>query len=196
MQCKQLPCVVVEEDWPEYEIVWSMIEQRCDPLRAQLTPAELTKHWRDRYVEMKRHADNMFEIASSLKSKVDAVMPTVMARGSNPPRPLPQIVCLCGSTKFYTTFQEYNYKLTMGGFIVLSVGFYPHSSEQAHGEDIGCTQEQKVKLDELHKRKIDLSDAVFVLNVDGYIGESTRSEIEYAKAVGKPINYLVDPEAV
>jgi hypothetical protein len=105
----------------------------------------------------------------------------------------PEIVCLCGSTRFYDAFQKANYELTMQGKIVLSVGFYPHSQVQAHGQAIGCTDEQKVALDELHKRKIDLADRVFVLNVGGYIGDSTRSEIEYATAHGKPIGYLEMP---
>jgi hypothetical protein len=103
---------------------------------------------------------------------------------------MPKIVVLCGSTRFYQQFQRANYEETMAGNIVLSVGFYMHRSEAAHGEKWGCTIEQKIALDELHKRKIDLADEVFVLNVGGYIGESTRSEIEYAQALGMPIRYL------
>lgn len=78
----------------------------------------------------------------------------------------------------------------MAGRIVLSVGFYPHSTEQAHGEQIGITVEEKSRLDELHKRKIDLADEILVLNVGKYIGSSTRSEIEYARKKGKIIRYL------
>lgn len=78
----------------------------------------------------------------------------------------------------------------MKGNIYLSIGFYPHSATQAHGEGIGCTPEQKIALDELHKRKIDLADEVYVLNVGGYIGESTKSEIQYAKEIRKRIRYL------
>jgi len=103
---------------------------------------------------------------------------------------IPSIVCLCGSTRFYDEFQKANYEQTMAGNIVLSVGFFPHSAEKAHGENIGCTPEQKQNLDQLHLRKIDLADRVFVINVGGYIGESTRREIEYAKSNGKPIEYL------
>lgn len=105
---------------------------------------------------------------------------------------LPEIVCLCGSTKFYDAFQEANYKLTMEGKIVLSVGFYPHSKAEGgnHGEGVGHDSEEKIALDELHKRKIDLCDRVHVLNVGGYIGESTKSEIEYAQVLGRPITYL------
>lgn len=111
---------------------------------------------------------------------------------------IPTIVCLCGSTRFYPHFQQANYRFTMEGKIVLSVGFYRPSPEseaeltryQHHGENIGCTPEQKIALDELHKRKIDLCDEVFVLNVGGYIGQSTASEIDYATNTGKLVRYL------
>ena len=103
----------------------------------------------------------------------------------------PLIVCLCGSTRFYDAFQQANYDETMAGRIVLSVGFFPHAKAVAgHGEGVGHDSAEKVALDELHKRKIDLCDEVYVLNVGGYIGSSTRSEMEYAVAHGKPIRYL------
>lgn len=102
----------------------------------------------------------------------------------------PKVVCLCGSTRFKDAFDEANYRETMMGRIVLSVGFFMHASGNKHGEDIGATPEQKIALDELHKRKIDLADEVLILNVNGYIGESTRSEIEYAEAHKKPLRYL------
>lgn len=102
----------------------------------------------------------------------------------------PVIVCLCGSTRFYEEFMKANYEETMAGNIVLSVGFFTHRSDIAHGQQIGCTDEEKIKLDELHKRKIDLADEILILNVGNYIGESTRSEIDYAIAHGKSIRYL------
>jgi hypothetical protein len=102
----------------------------------------------------------------------------------------PKVVCLCGSTRFYTTFQEANYRETMSGHIVLSVGFYPHAQNEMHGEERGCTPHEKAALDELHKRKIDLADEVLVLDVGGYIGSSTRGEIQYAELWGKPVRYL------
>lgn len=103
----------------------------------------------------------------------------------------PKIVCLCGSTRFYDAFQQANYDLTMEGVIVLSVGFYPHATEEhGHGEGVGHDGVEKVALDELHKRKIDLADEVLVLNVGGYVGGSTRSEIEYAHRIGRPVLYL------
>lgn len=109
------------------------------------------------------------------------------------PAPL-GIVVLCGSTRFYDVFQQANYDLTMEGWIVLTVGFYPHSSETAgHGEGVGHNSIEKVALDELHKRKIDLATRVHVLNVGGYVGDSTRSELEYATARGKHVTYLESP---
>jgi hypothetical protein len=102
---------------------------------------------------------------------------------------VPTIVCLCGSTRFYKQFQETYFNETMNGKIVLSVGFYPHSSVEAHGQEIGTTPEQKEKLDILHKCKVALSDEILVIDVDGYIGESTRSEIEVAEKFEKKIRY-------
>lgn len=102
----------------------------------------------------------------------------------------PKIVCLCGSTRFKAAFDEANYQETIAGNIVLSVGFFMHATGNKHGEGVGATPEQKVALDELHKRKIDLADEILVLNVGGYVGDSTRSEITYAIANDKPVRYL------
>jgi hypothetical protein len=102
----------------------------------------------------------------------------------------PKIVCLCGSTRFKDAFDDANYRETMKGKIVLSVGFFMHASGNKHGGSIGATPQQKVALDELHKRKIDLADEVLVLNIGGYIGESTRSEIDYAYTHGKIVLFL------
>jgi hypothetical protein len=107
----------------------------------------------------------------------------------------PKIVVLCGSTRFYEQYQQSNYNETMAGRIVLSVGFYPHAkAEHGHGEGVGHDSIEKVELDKLHKRKIDLADEVLVLNVGGYIGDSTRSEVMYAIYRGKPIRWLEEAE--
>lgn len=98
----------------------------------------------------------------------------------------PEIVVLCGSTRFFDAFAQANYDLTLEGRIVLTVGCDTKSDQ-----GLGITDQQKSALDELHKRKIDLADRVLVLNVGGYIGSSTRSEIAYAEALGKPVSYLV-----
>lgn len=95
-----------------------------------------------------------------------------------------RIVCLCGSTKFKQIWIDENARLTLEGNIVLTVGLW------AHHDHINLTLKQKKSLDYLHKQKIAICDWVLILDVDGYIGESTRSEIAYAKALGKPIRYL------
>lgn len=102
----------------------------------------------------------------------------------------PTIICLCGSTRFYAQFMEANYQETMAGNIVLSVGFYPHATQAGHGEEIGITQEQKIELDRLHLWKIDLADEVLILNVGGYIGESTARELKYARFMNKVVRFL------
>jgi len=106
------------------------------------------------------------------------------------PTPKPKVVCLCGSTRFYDAFQRANFEETMAGKIVLSVGFYPHAQEQAHGQNVGVTEDQKKALDELHFRKIEMADEILVLNVGGYIGDSTRNEIAHAQTLGIPVRYI------
>lgn len=120
---------------------------------------------------------------------------TTTEEGQHIPDPpeRPRIVCLCGSTRFYQTFQQANLDETMAGRIVLSVGFYLHTGVESHWRRSSLTAEQKVALDELHLRKIDLADEILVLNVGGYVGESTAREISYARRVGKPVRWLEDP---
>lgn len=103
-----------------------------------------------------------------------------------------KIVTLCGSTKFKKEFLEIQKKLTLLGYIVISVGLFGHSgdSEVWENMDEGTLTKTKSMLDDMHKRKIDLSDMIYVINVGGYIGESTRSEIEYAISTGKEVRYL------
>ena len=96
------------------------------------------------------------------------------------------IVCLCGSTRFKRTFRHMTARLSLDGYIVLGVALWNH------GERVELTEEQKRHLDNLHKRKIDLCDEVYVLDVGGYVGESTRSEIECADRIGRPVRYLSD----
>lgn len=99
----------------------------------------------------------------------------------------PTIICLCGSTRFTHAFQLQNLQLTLRGYIVLSVG-----TDKKADELLGITEDQKVRLDELHLRKIDLSDMIMVLNVDGYVGESTKNEITYALKNDKGVRWLED----
>ena len=96
-----------------------------------------------------------------------------------------KVITLCGSTKFKDAFIKAQKDLTLKGNIVISVGLFGHS-----GDDEVWTEGTKAMLDDMHKRKIDMADEIFVINVGGYIGESTKSEIEYAKKNGRKVNYL------
>ena len=91
----------------------------------------------------------------------------------------PEIVCICGSARFAEEMREANRDLTFAGVIVVA----PVEADEA------VSVEQKILLDALHLRKIDLADRVLVVNPRGYIGESTRREIAYARAAGKPASF-------
>ena len=97
------------------------------------------------------------------------------------------IVTLCGSTRFKEDFERVNKELTLKGIIVISVGCFGHAGDV-------FTDEQKEMLDDIHKRKIDMADAIYVINRDGYIGESTRSEISYAYKHGKNVTFMEAPD--
>ena len=97
-----------------------------------------------------------------------------------------KIITLCGSTRFKDEFIKTQKDLTLQGNIVISVGLFGHS-----GDNEVWSDHTKEMLDDMHKRKIDMADEIFVINVDGYIGDSTASEIAYAESCGKPVKYLV-----
>ena len=100
-----------------------------------------------------------------------------------------KVITLCGSTRFKDEFMKAQRDLTLKENIVISVGLFGHAGEwdNMDEETINKTKEM---LDDMHKRKIDMADEIFVINVGGYIGSSTRSEIEYATKTGKKVNYL------
>lgn len=100
-----------------------------------------------------------------------------------PPRP--RVVCLCGSTRFREAFEEANQRETLAGNIVLTIG-----CDMKSPAALELPPETKPKLDELHLRKIDLADEVLILNVGGYIGESTARELSYAREQGKAVRFL------
>ena len=107
-----------------------------------------------------------------------------------------KVETLCGSTRFKDEFMDVQRELTLKGYIVISVGFFGHSKDAEIWDKMD--EETKIKtktmLDDIHKRKIDMADEMFVINVGGYIGSSTRSEIEYATKSGKKVNYLEEIE--
>ena len=96
-----------------------------------------------------------------------------------------RVVTLCGSTRFKDEFLREQKRLSLEGNIVISVGLFGHS-----GDDEVWADGVKAMLDDMHKRKIDMADGIFVINKDGYIGQSTVSEIEYAREHGKTVEYL------
>ena len=95
------------------------------------------------------------------------------------------IITLCGSTKFKDEFLYVQKQLTLQGYIVISVGLFGHS-----GDTEVWNGDTKQMLDDMHKAKIDLADEIFVIDVDDYIGSSTKSEIAYAQSSGKRVRYL------
>lgn len=109
-----------------------------------------------------------------------------------------KVVTLCGSTRFKEQFMEAQKRLTLEGYIVISVGLFGHAGDQEvwDGMDEGTLSKTKEMLDDMHKRKIDMADEIYVINVGGYIGDSTRSEIRYAEAHGKPVRYYEDDRSI
>ena len=96
-----------------------------------------------------------------------------------------KVITLCGSTKFKEEFLREQKRLTLGGNIVVSVGLFGHS-----GDNEVWSEGTKEMLDDMHKRKIDMADEIFVINKDGYVGSSTKSEIEYAIKTNKKVVYM------
>ena len=114
----------------------------------------------------------------------------------------PKVVCFCGSVRFSTEMLIVAWEYAKAGKIVLGWCVLPDCYFEANpgskGDDaagIHAAEKEGVKeiLDELHKRKIDLADEILVINIDGYVGNSTKSEILYAIDHGKPVRWL-EPE--
>ena len=102
-----------------------------------------------------------------------------------------KIITLCGSTRFKDEFIKAQKDLTLQGNIVISVGLFGHSGDVEVWDG-----QTKTMLDDMHKRKIDMADRIYVINVNGYIGSSTRSEIEYARKKGKQVLFLEPDKAI
>ena len=100
------------------------------------------------------------------------------------------IITICGSTKFKNLILKKAQELTMDGHIVLMPCVFHHA------DNVELSTEDKIKLDNLHKEKIEMSDAIYVVNPDGYIGDSTKSEIDWAQRKKKCIIYLYSGPAV
>ena len=106
-----------------------------------------------------------------------------------------RIITLCGSSRFIETFAVMAWEFEKGGVITLGLHLLPQAyiERKGHGDIEGHLAEAEGVadfMDALHFKKIEMSDSIFVINIDGYIGESTAREIKYAKSLGKPISYL------
>ena len=106
-----------------------------------------------------------------------------------------KVICLCGSTRFTEEMLIVQWNFTKQGHVVLSWCALPDNYMKVHKDKAHVGDQEGVKeiVDEVHKRKIDLADEVFVININGYIGESTTSEVLYAMEQGKSVRYL-EPE--
>lgn len=96
-----------------------------------------------------------------------------------------KVITLCGSVKFKDDFLREQARLALEGNIVLSIVMFDLSRDKQI-----LLEETREMIDDMHKRKIDMSDEIFVINKNGYIGKSTNSEIEYAIKTGKKVNYM------
>lgn len=97
------------------------------------------------------------------------------------------VITICGSSRFKNEIMAMAHDLTLQGHIVLMPCVFHHADNEE------LTTEEKIRLDNLHKEKIMMSDAIFVVNVDNYIGESTYGEIDWANRMKKEIFFLVEP---
>jgi hypothetical protein len=102
----------------------------------------------------------------------------------------PKIVCLVGSTRFFREFQRAAYEAELAGEITVGPAFTPDVGPDEHGGQVGITPEQKTAVDAAFVQKITMADEVMVINVGGYVGQSTRKDIEFARSIGKPIRWL------
>lgn len=97
------------------------------------------------------------------------------------------VITICGSSRFKDEIFKMAKELTLQNHIILTPFIFHHADEEE------LTAEQKIRLDNLHKEKINMSDAIFVVNKDGYIGESTYGEIDWAQRMKKEVYFLVNP---
>ncbi|TCO43596.1 hypothetical protein EV646_112173 [Kribbella antiqua] len=102
--------------------------------------------------------------------------------------PTAGVVTICGSTRFRADIARVNRELTLAGYVVLAPGVFVHDGDTV-------TDQDKARLDRLHLTKIDMAAWIYVVNPGGYVGDSTRREIEYATSTGKPVWYLTGAPA-
>lgn len=148
----------------------------------------MIKPWRERVDQWPPHST--YEQAIAMQSETDELR-AALATARLDERDRPRIVCLCGSTRFVAQMACIAWAFERDeGHITLGLHLLPDNYPGVQNDHMAEHAGKKEHMDELHKRKIDLADEVFVVNIGGYIGESTRSEIDYAIAHGKPVKYL------
>ncbi len=154
--------------------------RNIDPVSSRTVAGQTSTESRQRTTTAVRIREKTESSFQMLPSPIAAAAHKVAESG-------PQIVCICGSTRFREEITEANQQLTLAGVIVVAPTLFQHSGDT-------ITAEQKQTLDELHLKKIDLADAVLVVDPGGYIGESTTREIAYAESTGKPVFRLSSAE--
>lgn len=153
----------------------------------------------DKQVSMQRHHDNYVWMQRRRMlygdSDIAEYAEAMRREAAGLVEPLPIIVCLCGSTRFWRTFQQAGLQETLAGKIVLSIGA-ASGTDDKHFGNLPQSKYDGVKemLDKLHLRKIDMADEVLILDVDYYIGESTQRELDHALALGKRVRYWSDEQ--
>lgn len=166
-----------------------------EPVPDAEAPAECTDcEWTtNRLGDAGTHDASCPECGSNAVDVLEAATDGGVDRSTSDTERFPEVVCLCGSTRFKDEYRAENARLTLEGKIVLSVGFFHHSGDAPEGVAEAVEEfersDKKADLDELHKRKIDLADRIHVINVDGYVGDSTASEIEYARETDTNISW-------
>lgn len=106
------------------------------------------------------------------------------------PTDRPELVCICGSTRFAREMAEASLRLSLEGVVVLAPVAFEAAGDDAADEVL--TDAQKAELGALHLRKVELADRVLIVNPGGYVGKSTRREIAHARSLGKPVTFT-DP---
>ena len=138
----------------------------------------------------KETPETMLQFMNEQRAKINA--DSVSCQVDTFVKPPPKIICICGSTRFADLHAIARWEFEKDGSAIclminyLPAGYFEGFGNNHYGEKFG----NKEVLDELHFRKIEMANEIYVINKNGYIGESTRNEIEYGKKLGKPIKYL------
>jgi hypothetical protein len=165
------------------------VEQACEILHEAYELAAVEKGWQTNPRSRRPWSQVPVENKETMRQAVGVLLDHLSQSDLfvNFPFTRPTITTLCGSTWFKDAFIRANKELTLKGHIVLSCGLFGHADNEK------ITPPQKVLLDQLHLFKILMSDDILVLNVNGYIGESTHKEIQFALTYNKPVRYLEEP---